>query len=141
MNDVSEDSAERYLTLADWRRQVAALYTGVRRLAADDPVAAWDEWRQARERLYREHPQSPVPTAQRAAFRARHFAFEPALRFEVAVEPDPDAEANAARLPASTGDGLLFHRIGWVDIPFRAGGRRLALFWLAGYAGGLFLPF
>jgi uncharacterized protein (DUF1684 family) len=130
-----------YLTLADWRRQVAALYANVRQLAGHDPVAAWESWRQTREQLYREHPQSPVPAARRATFRASHFPYDPALRFEAKVDPDPDAAANEARLPSSAGDALLFHRIGWLDVPFSAGSRRLALFWLAGYAGGLFLPF
>jgi hypothetical protein len=34
--------------LADWRRQVAALYVDVRVLAATDPIAAWDHWRARR---------------------------------------------------------------------------------------------
>src|SRR5688572_19165805 len=36
---------EDRLTLADWRRRVAALYAEVRRLAADDPAAAHEHWR------------------------------------------------------------------------------------------------
>jgi uncharacterized protein (DUF1684 family) len=36
---------------------------------------------------------------------------------------------------------MAFHRIGWVDVPFPGGTRRLAVYWLEGYAGGLFLPF
>jgi uncharacterized protein (DUF1684 family) len=36
---------------------------------------------------------------------------------------------------------MSFRRIGTVDVPFAAGSRRLELYWMAGYAGGLFLPF
>ena len=36
---------------------------------------------------------------------------------------------------------LAFSRIGSVEVPFATGPRRLSLFWMAGYAGGLFLPF
>ena len=36
---------------------------------------------------------------------------------------------------------MSFSRIGWLEVPFPAGARRLALYWMAGYAGGLFLPF
>jgi uncharacterized protein len=36
---------------------------------------------------------------------------------------------------------MSFRRIGHVTIPFPGGQRRLGLFWMAGYAGGLFLPF
>lgn len=146
--DVS--AAEATLTLADWRRRVADLYTEVRRIAATDPGAALALWRGTRERLYRDHSQSPVPPADRAAFRARHFDHDLALRFEVAVEPDetasdPHHEApppgGGLALPMSVGGTMSFRRIGSVTVPFPAGERRLGLFWMAGYAGGLFLPF
>ena len=44
-------------------------------------------------------------------------------------------------LPVSSGEPMSFRRIGWVSVPFAQGVRRLGLFWMAGYAGGLFLPF
>lgn len=117
------------LALADWRRRIAGLYAEVRRLAVADPAAAHAHWRVTRERLYREHPQSPVPAAARARFRARHFAYDPALRFEVTVDPAGGGEAAAPR------------RLGRVRVPFAAGARMLWLFWIDGYADGLFLPF
>ena len=76
-----------FLELADWRRRVAELYAEVRRLAATEPAAALEHWRAVRERLYREHPQSPLPAVARATFRARHFPHDPALRFEVPLLP------------------------------------------------------
>ena len=36
---------------------------------------------------------------------------------------------------------MAFRRFGAVTIPFPSGPRRLELFWMEGYAGGLFLPF
>jgi uncharacterized protein (DUF1684 family) len=136
------------LELADWRRAIATLYADVRRLAARDPAAAHDHWRAVRERLYREHPQSPVSPDRRSTFRATHFAHDPRLRFEVRVEPvasaGPLEAANPAQpvpLPMSVGDGLAFQRIGQVTIPFYDAPAVLELFWMAGYAGGLFLPF
>ena len=142
-----DEEPTNYLELADWRRRVAQLYVEVRTLAASDPAAALEHWRGVRERLYREHRQSPVPAAERAGFRARHFPHDPALRFEVAVVPDPDAGAAAPdepspfAIPTSGGGAMAFRRIGWVDVPFPAGRSRLALAWLEGYAGGLFLSF
>ena len=47
-------------------------------MAATDPEIALAHWRAVREHLYREHPQSPVPAAERAAFAARHFDHDPA---------------------------------------------------------------
>ena len=159
------------LTLADWRRAVGNLYADVRRLAIDDPAAALDHWRTVRERLFREHPQSPVPEDRRASFRPEHFPRDPALRFEVVVEPldaamAPSAVAESAapglaapgpidfgsglgsggsglsiELPVSAGGVMAFRRFGVLTIPFPEGSRRLEIYWMEGYAGGLFLPF
>jgi uncharacterized protein (DUF1684 family) len=131
------------LTLADWRRRVAALYVEVRAMAASDPAVALAHWRAGREWLFREHPQSPVPAARRSDFRSLHFEHDPGLRFSVAVEPapPPDPAAPTLELPNSGADTLSFRRIGQVRLPFPDGERRLSVFWLAGYAGGLFIPF
>jgi uncharacterized protein len=131
------------LDLADWRRHVAILYADVRRLASIDPRSALALWRSERERLFRDHPQSPVPAADRAAFRARHYEHDPELRFEVVLEPAPPPAPNALalELPNSGADRLAFRRVGRVTIPFAAGERALSVFWMEGYAGGLFLPF
>ena len=129
--------------LADWRRQVAALYADVRAMADTDPAIALAHWRAVRERLYREHPQSPVPAGERGAFRAAHFEHDPALRFEVLIEPAPPPApgAFALELPNSGADVLAFSRVGRIAIPFAGGTRTLSVFWMAGYAGGLFIPF
>jgi uncharacterized protein (DUF1684 family) len=133
------------LELADWRRRVAELYGEVRSMA-DDPGAAWKHWVETRERLYRTHPQSPVPVADRAGFRARQWPYDPRLRFELVVQPEPPPRPGAPgpsplALPNSGDDVLAFHRIGSLTIPFPDGERRLSLYWMEGYAGGLFLPF
>ena len=138
-----DGSLQDRLTLADWRRRVAALYVQVRAMAASDPMVALHHWRAGREWLFREHPQSPLPTGGRADFRARHFDHDPHLRFTVPVEQAP-AEgpgALALELPNSGSDSLSFRRIGVVRLPFAEGEQRLSVFWLAGYAGGLFIPF
>lgn len=141
------------LELADWRRRIADLYARVRAVATGDPEGAWQDWRATREALFREHPQSPVPAAARAAFRARHWPYDPAFRLEAAVEPDPPTEPAARAfgsaapgglsmlLPISTGGREALERVGTVAIPCPAGERRLGVYWMSGYAGGLFLPF
>jgi uncharacterized protein len=166
------DTAET-LQLADWRRRVADLYAEVRRLAPTDHEAALELWRSMRERLFREHPQSPVPAGKRHGFRARHYPLDPAMRFEVTVEGDTPAEPppadsafaatplnfgtendDATRssglalampiamdLPVSAGGTMAMRKIGHVEIPFPGGTRRLGVFWMSGYAGGLFIPF
>lgn len=130
------------LWLADWRRRVAELYAAVRATAASDPAAAWDTWRREREALFRGHPQSPVPPGERAGFRARHWPYDPRLRLEVRVEEPAAAIAGPGlALPNSGTDALAFDRIGRLQLPLPAGEAALSLFWMRGYAGGLFLPF
>lgn len=140
------DGTTAYLELADWRRRIARLYAEVRSLAVSDPEAALTLWRTMRERLYREHSQSPLPAEQRAAFRACHFPYDPAMRFEARVTPaeagDTAPEAAGSALPmSSAASPMTARRIGWIAIPFSAGERRLALLWIEGYGNGLFLPF
>jgi uncharacterized protein (DUF1684 family) len=138
------DAASNLLELADWRRRVAELFAEVRALATNDPEAAWRIWRDRRDDLLRTHPQSPVPSAERAAFVGHYFDYDPSLRFEhVAVRPAPPPApgALALSLPNSGSDVLSFRRIGTVELSLPAGARGLSLFWMEGYAGGLFLPF
>jgi uncharacterized protein len=167
--DHEEVAARDRLDLADWRRRIADLYTAVRAEAGTDPEDAWRRWRETREALFRTHPQSPVRAADRNAFRAAHWPYDPRLRFEVTVagEAGDEAatiEAGAAvlggmsavgslgltepitdgftlSLPISTGGEQAFSRIGSVAVPFEGGVRSLGVYWMAGYAGGLFLPF
>jgi uncharacterized protein (DUF1684 family) len=138
-----DGSAADRAWLADWRRQVATLYAEVRAMAAADPPIAHAHWRAVRERLYREHPQSPVPIEARADFRAVYFDHDPSLRFELEVEPAPPPApgAFALELPSSGPDALSFARVGRISVPFADGPRSLSVFWMAGYAGGLFIPF
>ena len=144
------------LDLADWRRRVSELYAEVRHLALADPAVAHARWREERQALYQSHPASPLPTGRRSDFRAIHFPYDPTLRFELPLISEPSAaapaptETGAARpmsrlgglaLPVSTGEAPEFDRIGRLEIPLPGGLRRLAVFWLREYSGGIFLPF
>lgn len=130
--------------LADWRRRVAQLYVEVRARAATDPAGAWELWRVEREALSRGHPQSPVPAAERDAFRARYWPYDDRLRATVAVAPAPPAPTGLAMaplaLPNSGAESPAFDRIGTVRVPLPGGDVELPLFWMRGYTGGLFLP-
>lgn len=126
------------LALWDWRRRVAALYADVR--AERDPKTAWWRWRETRDRLFREHPQSPLERGQQASFRGLAYAdYDPRFRFTVALHPM--AAPVAVRFDAGP-DGLLtltsFARTEGLASPL---GAELLIFWIEGYAGSVFLPF
>ncbi len=94
-----------------------------------------------------------MPAADRAAFRANHWPYDPRYRLEAIVEPPADAAAPTIApaeplfggltlaLPVSTGGVEDFTRIGSIQVALPGGARQLGVYWMAGYAGGLFLPF
>src|SRR6266567_795781 len=76
------------LALLDWKREISALYARVR--AADDPHAAWNLWRRTRDRLFSDHPQSPLAADQRAGFGGlAHHRYNPEARVTAEVVPSP----------------------------------------------------
>ena len=150
---MSAPTAAERLDLADWRRRMSDLYADVRRDAAVDPERAWQRWRSTRAELFATHPQSPVPAADRRAFRAAHWPYDPRYRLEANLTSEPDPVVTDATpsepglggfnlsLPISTGGEEGFSRIGWFELAFPQGTRSLGVYWMAGYAGGVFLPF
>lgn len=127
-----------HLDLADYRRRVASMYATLR--ADPRPTMALVAFRATKDRLFATHPQSPIPAGERAAFRGlSNWRHVPSLRFSVPLEPDPTTSPHD--LPRSSGGSYAFSRIGWVT--FSVGGTecRLAVYWLEGYGGGIFIPF
>ncbi len=122
------------IELWDWRRRIAGLYAAVR--AAETPEAGWRLWRAERDRLFREHPQSPIE--DRAGFGALPFwDYDPALRFEVRLR----AAEGAVFDVSAGGDGTMRLRPFAVTDGLGALGGELTLYWIEGYGGGVLLPF
>jgi uncharacterized protein (DUF1684 family) len=123
------------LTLLDWRRSVAELYADVRRSASTEPEAALARFRAGRDRLFRHHPQSPLKPEARAGFGGlRYWPYDPALRFEVPVQPRPEVPQAATSL---TGETFALRRIGSIHLDLGD----LEVYWIDVYGGGVFLPF
>ena len=125
------------LTLLDWKRRVFALYQSVR--SAADPEEAWGLWRETRDDLYRDHPQSPLSEEARRDFAGLdYFDYDPRLRVlaEVsAVEPEPQ------QIGASGDQSILFRRFAVATFDLDGAEQSLELHWLEGYGGGIFLAF
>jgi uncharacterized protein (DUF1684 family) len=128
------------LDLLDWKRRILELYAEVRATAAaGSPEAAWKRWRVVRDDLFRTHPQSPVPEAERGAYPGVPlFPYDPAFRTTGEVVP---AELETLEIGASDGSAYRFQR--FASVRFALDGRDVSLdaYWLEGYGGGLFLPF
>lgn len=125
------------LATADWRRRVFGLYEEVRVCAAtESPEAAHGLWVLGRNELFRSHPASALSTDAKASFAGLAVApYDPAFRFEAVLEDDGAGEV----MDVETGtDGVVpFRRLGSLAL---AGLGKLALWKLASYGGGLFLP-
>ena len=125
--------------LAGWRRTVAAQYAAVRE-SSIDPLAASARFRHDRETLFRRHPESPIAEESRGAWRGLDwYPYNLAWRISGTVDRDVARETFEIRLAS---DGVLrCTRVG--RIHFLASGERsvLAIYWIEGYGGGLWLPF
>ena len=123
------------LDLLDWRRTVSAMYAAVRAGVDRDPEGTLADFRAARERLIREHPQSPIPAERRAGFAGlNHWPYDPEMRFEAPVEP---AEPERLIAHSLDGDPYPLDRIGRVRLPLG----ELEVYWIQVYGGGVFIPF
>jgi uncharacterized protein len=124
------------LELADWRRQVHALYTSVREEA--DPVRGHEMWRAGRDRLFLHHPQSPLPPDH--AFRRTgllYWPYDPELRFELSLLRL--AELTPHLVESDNDETTVLQAIGRIELPPPVDGV-LTLWWARQYGGGLFLP-
>jgi uncharacterized protein (DUF1684 family) len=130
-------AAAAELQLVSWRRETFALYLEVRRSA--DPAAAWAAWREGRDRLFRDHPQTPLEPVEAESFQGlEYFAYDPAFRVSATVEREQE---RPLRLASSKGEPFAFRRFARAVFALSGTACALPLYWLEGYGGGLFLPF
>ena len=128
------------LTLAEWRRSVAGHYARVREAAQANPVAAAAEFRAARDALFAEHPDSPIPPGRRSGWRgASWYPYDPAWRIVARFEPA--ATVSMFEIPLAADGVARCGRVGTLHFSIGAAAARLALYWFHGYGGGLWLPF
>jgi uncharacterized protein len=128
-------TTEEYVTLLDWRRRVADMYSAVRGKLPTDARAAHALWRSTRDKLFREHPQSPLAPAERASFRGLpYYDYDPRFAKRGKVRPLPEERYDVG---TSSGGVIPFVRFGAVDLDVGS----LEVFWLDAYSGGVFVPF
>ena len=86
--------------------------------------------------MFKEHPQSPIPAADREDFPGlNYWPFDPTQRVLahfIAIETEP---------PQTPPSEVAFRRIGHLEFQINNQPLSLGAFWIEGYAGGLFVPF
>lgn len=122
------------LELWDYRRKVSGIYHRVREGTG---VAAWEGWKQDRDNLFANHPQTPIEDTSR--FKGLHyFPYEPSWRTTGVFVSDGE---ESLEMGHSGVGATAFTRMGIVEFEVEGHAARLGLYWLTGYGGGVFLPF
>ena len=132
------DTTSTFEQLLDYRRRVAGMYARVRE---DDHLAKRCEtFREDRDALFQDHPQSPLSPEQRSLFDGlSYYPYDPALRFVRPVEPVAEPEIIEVALRDDGPTAL--ERFGRVHFTVDGEEVSLSLFWVSGYGGGVLLPF
>jgi uncharacterized protein len=124
---------DEFFDRADYRRRVAQMYLA-------EPIsgpAGWLAFREARDRLFREHPQSALEPEDRTTLDTLPF-FEYDDRYRVPTTVASVVGGEDLAIETAGEDGVLrYRRLARLGTPFG----KLTIFWLTGYGGGLFLPF
>lgn len=116
---------------------MADLYHDIR--AHPDPVVAWRLWRDTRDALFANHPQTPLEPEAQAGFSALPlYPYDPALRLHVGLIPGNGA---VLHLPAGADGAIEATPFARTNGLAAALGAELTLYWIGGYGGGVFLPF
>jgi uncharacterized protein (DUF1684 family) len=123
------------LELADWRRRVAALYAAVR--DEGDPERGHAHWRAERDRLFQNHPQSPLRRDDPLRSGLSYWPYDASLRFEIDLQPARAPEQIS--MPTGPDETTALQLVGSVELPAPLEAT-VAVWRLAQYAGGLFLP-
>lgn len=130
---------ESHIALLDYRRRVSDLYNQVRNPAIL-PETRWDLWRAGRDALFRDHPQSALDVSQKKAFSGlNYFPYDPAWRLTLPL--NTDVEPEVFEVPLQDDGVFKMQRFASARFDLQGEPVSLALYWVLGYGGGVFLPF
>ena len=131
-----------YLDLYDYRTRVAEMYRQRRQatLAGEEAITILQRFRESRDELFANHPQSALDQEQKQKFHGLHyFPYNPSMSIEADVDTNVEPQLlniamNAEETMTMTTVARLHFTLEGVDVA-------LLLYWLNIYGGGLFLPF
>jgi uncharacterized protein (DUF1684 family) len=121
---------QEQLDLVDWRRRMGEAYR----------QGSLGAWRVARDRLFRDHPQSPIPPEQRESFTGlRWFEPDPTFRVRARLEA---GDRELVEIDTGGDDGVIrYRRLGSLRFRLHEEPCSLTVLALVAYGGGLFVPF
>jgi uncharacterized protein (DUF1684 family) len=131
-----------YLDLYDYRCRVAEMYRERKRatLAGEDPVAILVRFRDARDELFAQHPQSALDPEQKKKFHGlNYFPYNPAMYVEAVL--DTEVEPVQLNVAMNAEETMIMTTVGRLHFKLEGASVALSLYWLNIYGGGLFLPF
>lgn len=127
------------LDLLDYRRQVFGHYREMRESELDQAERA-ARFRQRRDELFREHPQSALDSVQKERFSGLgYFDYDPAWR--KLAELDFDVPLEEIEIPLREDGVFRIRPYALAQFEHEGRGIDLTVYWISGYGGGLFLPF
>ncbi len=131
---------EPSLAVVDWRERIFDLYREIRQIHPVDPERAFRHFRETRDELFRDHPASPLDATQRRHFKTLpYFDYRHDLNIEAQIVTVNHGKAIDMELDD---DGLLrLSHIASAQFSHNETAHALPVYWLGGYAGGLFIPF
>lgn len=135
-------SGTAYFDLYDFRLRVAHLYRERNQSLAsgEDAASVLERFRQGKDALFAQHPQSALDEEQRQEFRGlRYFPYNPAMC--LVAEIDSSNETIAQQVVMNSEESMRMVTIGKARFVVEARTVELSLYWLDVYGGGLFLPF
>ncbi|MDX1616874.1 MAG: DUF1684 domain-containing protein [Candidatus Promineifilaceae bacterium] len=119
---------------------MATVYAAARQSPEAGAEIAWRDWRAERNGLFQEHPQSPLNEQQRARFRGlAYYPYDPAWRLWGRL--DYDVKPETMELDLGQDGRFAYTRIALTRFAVSGRPQQLAVYWVEGYGGGLFLPF
>jgi len=136
------ESPNRYLDLYDYRRRVFALYRERNEALrnGEHPEAVLQWFRDERDRLFAEHPQSALDEEQKRTFQnLAYFPFNPDACVEATV--DPHVEPQRLQVHTSGEEAMPMSRAAILRFTLDGQRAELSMYWIDVYGGGLFLPF
>ena len=131
-----------YLDLYDYRVGVAAFYQQRDKafLEGEDAAHVLQRFRQKRDRLFAEHPQSALDEEQKRVFRGlAYFPYQ--AEFRVVATFETEQVPQRQQVVMNAGEQMTMVTVGSLHFMIEGQAVKLSLYWLEIYGGGLFLPF